>query len=87
MSVARPVGHLLAGKRRPLRSAQLRLVRQNHLATLLGWDRTRISHQLSSMETRGLVQRAKKVVQTVRHSRPVPDARPLNPLTNVGDGD
>jgi len=34
-------------------------VRQNHLATLLGWDRTRLSHHLSRMETRELVQRTK----------------------------
>lgn len=34
-------------------------VRQNHLATLLGWDRTRLSHQLSRMETRELVRRTK----------------------------
>ena len=32
-------------------------VRQNHLATLLGWDRTRLSHQLSRMESRDLVHR------------------------------
>ena len=34
-------------------------VRQNHLATLLGWDRTRLSHQLSRMESRDLVHRTK----------------------------
>jgi DNA-binding MarR family transcriptional regulator len=32
-------------------------VRQNHLATVLGWDRTRLSHQLSRMEKRGLIAR------------------------------
>ncbi|MCZ2404843.1 winged helix-turn-helix transcriptional regulator [Paenarthrobacter sp. Z7-10] len=34
-------------------------VRQNHLATLLGWDRTRLSHHLSRMEKRGFVERTK----------------------------
>ncbi len=34
-------------------------VRQSHLATRLGWDRTRLSHHVSRMETRGLVTREK----------------------------
>ncbi|TFC01045.1 MarR family transcriptional regulator [Cryobacterium adonitolivorans] len=32
-------------------------VRQNQLAVVLGWDRTRLSHHLSRMEDRGLVTR------------------------------
>ena len=35
-------------------------VRQSHLGTRLGWDRTRLSHHVSRMETRGLVQRRKR---------------------------
>lgn len=34
-------------------------IRQNQLATVLGWDRTRLSHQLSRMEGRALVRRTK----------------------------
>ncbi|MDJ0396443.1 MarR family winged helix-turn-helix transcriptional regulator [Rhodococcus sp. G-MC3] len=34
-------------------------VRQSHLAKRLGWDRTRLSHHVSRMETRGLVTREK----------------------------
>lgn len=34
-------------------------MRQNQLATILGWDRTRLSHQLSRMEERTLVKRTK----------------------------
>jgi len=33
-------------------------LRQNELAALLQWDRTRLSHQLTRMETRGLVSRS-----------------------------
>lgn len=33
-------------------------LRQNDLGTLLQWDRTRLSHQLTRMETRGLVSRS-----------------------------
>lgn len=32
-------------------------VRQNELVARLGWDRTRLSHQVSRMEKRGLVSR------------------------------
>ena len=32
-------------------------VRQSHLVALLGWDRTRLSHHLARMESRGLVRR------------------------------
>lgn len=34
-------------------------LRQNQLATRLGWDRTRVSHQVSRMQQRGLVDREK----------------------------
>ncbi|MFB7089204.1 MarR family winged helix-turn-helix transcriptional regulator [Streptomyces sp. NPDC056296] len=34
-------------------------LRQNQLATSLGWDRTRLSHQLTRMETRELLARTK----------------------------
>jgi DNA-binding MarR family transcriptional regulator len=33
-------------------------LRQNDLGALLQWDRTRLSHQLTRMETRGLVSRS-----------------------------
>lgn len=32
-------------------------LRQNRLASSMGWDRSRLSHQLSRMETRGLLTR------------------------------
>lgn len=32
-------------------------LRQNRLAALLGWDRSRLSHQLTRMESRGLLTR------------------------------
>ncbi|MEU3512790.1 MarR family winged helix-turn-helix transcriptional regulator [Streptomyces longwoodensis] len=34
-------------------------LRQNALAASLGWDRTRLSHQVTRMETRGLLTRTK----------------------------
>ncbi|GGF34476.1 MarR family winged helix-turn-helix transcriptional regulator [Subtercola lobariae] len=34
-------------------------VRQSELASLLGWDRTRLSHHLSRMQSRGLIERTK----------------------------
>ena len=34
-------------------------LRQNSLTARLGWDRARVSHQISRMEARGLVQRRK----------------------------
>lgn len=34
-------------------------LRQNQLAARMGWDRTRLSHQISRMEIRGLVVRRK----------------------------
>ncbi len=34
-------------------------LRQNELAASLGWDRTRLSHQVTRMETRGLLARTK----------------------------
>lgn len=36
-------------------------LRQNRLAAWLGWDRTRLSHQLTRMESRGLLTRRKLV--------------------------
>lgn len=33
-------------------------LRQNDLGALLQWDRTRLSHQITRMETRGLVSRS-----------------------------
>ncbi|WP_245992714.1 MarR family winged helix-turn-helix transcriptional regulator [Prauserella muralis] len=35
------------------------VLRQNALAAVLGWDRTRLSHQLTRMEKRGYVARDK----------------------------
>jgi DNA-binding MarR family transcriptional regulator len=37
------------------------VLRQNAIATVLGWDRTRLSHQLTRMEQRGYVTRDKLV--------------------------
>ncbi|WP_218671039.1 MarR family winged helix-turn-helix transcriptional regulator [Microbispora sp. GKU 823] len=45
-------------------------LRQSELAASLGWDRTRISHQLTRMSTRGLVtrERAGGVIVTLTDS-------------------
>ena len=45
-------------------------LRQNELAASLGWDRTRISHQLTRMGKRGLVtrERAGGVTVTLTHT-------------------
>lgn len=40
-------------------------LRQSELAASLGWDRTRISHQLTRMEKRGLVGRERAAGVTV----------------------
>lgn len=37
------------------------VLRQNRLAASLGWDRTRLSHQLTRMESRGLLSRMRLV--------------------------
>ncbi|WP_203715791.1 MarR family winged helix-turn-helix transcriptional regulator [Asanoa siamensis] len=41
----------------PLSEAEGRTLRVRDLATWLGWDRSRISHQLRRMEERGLITR------------------------------
>ena len=41
----------------PLSEAPEGLIRARDLGLLVGWDRTRVSHQLSRMEQRGLVTR------------------------------
>ncbi|GIH61682.1 MarR family winged helix-turn-helix transcriptional regulator [Microbispora siamensis] len=45
-------------------------LRQSELAASLGWDRTRVSHQLTRMSTRGLVarERAGGVIVTLTDS-------------------
>ncbi|MFI2374891.1 MarR family winged helix-turn-helix transcriptional regulator [Streptomyces sp. NPDC018964] len=40
-------------------------LRQSELATSLGWDRTRVSHQLTRMDKRGLVTRERAAGVTV----------------------
>lgn len=44
---------------RSLVDAPERHLRQNELAARLGWDKSRLSHQLTRMEHRGLVERRK----------------------------
>ena len=44
---------------RCLASSPGRHLRQNELASLLGWDKSRLSHQLTRMEHRELVERRK----------------------------
>ncbi len=42
-----------------LAEADRKIVRQQELCDAMRWDRTRMSHQLTRMETRGLVKRSK----------------------------
>ena len=42
----------------PLSEAEGRTLRVRNLATWLGWDRSRIAHQLRRMEQRGLITRS-----------------------------
>lgn len=44
---------------RCLLDAPKRELRQNELATMLGWDKSRLSHQLTRMEHRELIERRK----------------------------
>ena len=44
---------------RCLRETPARQLRQNELAAQLGWDKSRLSHQLTRMEHRGLIERQK----------------------------
>lgn len=60
-------------------------LRQNLLTTRLGWDRTRVSHHVSRMEARGLVQRQKlgdgvEVRLTATGQRVVDDVQPIHAL-------
>ena len=51
-------------------------IRQQDLADAMRWDRTRLSHHLTRMEGRGLIERS-KVGATVTHVRATPDGERL----------